>query len=318
MSQQTSHPELDKTVVLFTGESRSPAADLPFTPVAVAPGRQAPRQAPYLAQQTSFDEFTPGLNPLVNAASRLLLEIVRLRAAREANLEELRVRLEAEIRGFNAQAAALGVSEAQVNAAQYLLCTALDESVTTSAIPGAQGQWQQHSLLSTFHQDTWGGEVFFDVLSRTMEQPASRLYLLELIYLLLSLGFEGKYRLQDRGPLALESLRDQIYRQVRLLRGEPSPDLSRKITVEPRKHKTYAYVPFWLIALVVVFGIAVIFWGFSNTLNGRADPLLTHFSRHVPAARPFVPAETPPAPPPAEEAASDPAEEPATATEVRP
>ncbi len=77
-------------------------------------------------------------------------------------------------------------------------------------------------------------------------------------------------------------------------------------------------MPFWLIALVVVFGIAVIFWGFSNTLNGRADPLLTHFSRHVPAARPFVPAETPPAPPPAEEAASDPAEEPATATEVRP
>ena len=87
---------------------------------------------------------------MTNAASRLLLEIVRLRDAREADLEELRIRLEAEIRGFNAQAAALGVSEAQVNAAQYLLCTALDESVTTSAIPGAQGDWQHHSLLSTF------------------------------------------------------------------------------------------------------------------------------------------------------------------------
>ncbi|MFR8275690.1 MAG: DotU family type IV/VI secretion system protein, partial [Desulfovibrio fairfieldensis] len=137
MSQQAAATDPDKTVVLFTEEPRSQSAELPFTAVAVTPGKQAPRHVPYLAQQTSFDEYTPGLNPLVNAASRLLLEIVRLRDAREADLEEVRIRLEAEIRGFNAQAAALGVSEAQVNAAQSLLCTALDESVTTSAIPGA-------------------------------------------------------------------------------------------------------------------------------------------------------------------------------------
>lgn len=149
MPQQAAATDPDKTVVLFTEEPRSQSAELPFTAVAVTPGKQAPRHVPYLAQQTSFDEYTPGLNPLVNAASHLLLEIVRLRDAREADLEELRIRLEAEIRGFNAQASALGVSEAQVNAAQYLLCTALDESVTTSAIPGAQGDWQHHSLLST-------------------------------------------------------------------------------------------------------------------------------------------------------------------------
>ncbi|WP_417292631.1 type IVB secretion system protein IcmH/DotU [Desulfovibrio porci] len=289
MSQQTPASDLDKTVVLFAEESRPKEAELPFTAVAVAPGRQAPRHAPYLAQQTSLDEYTPGLNPLVNAASPLLLEIVRLREAGEADLEALRLRLEAEIRGFSAQAAALGVSEAQVNAAQYLLCTALDESVTTSSIPGAQGDWQHHSLLSTFHQDTWGGEIFFDVLSRTMEQPASRLYLLELIYLLLSLGFEGKYRLQDRGPLALESLRDQIYRQISLLRGEASPDLAPKISVEPFKNKTYAYVPFWLIAAVMVFSISVMFWGFSHSLSGKADPLIARFEQHVPTGAASVP-----------------------------
>lgn len=330
MPQQAAATDPDKTVVLFTEEPRSQSAELPFTAVAVTPGKQAPRHVPYLAQQTSFDEYTPGLNPLVNAASRLLLEIVRLRDAREADLEELRIRLEAEIRGFNAQASALGVSEAQVNAAQYLLCTALDESVTTSAIPGAQGDWQHHSLLSTFHQDTWGGEIFFDVLGRTMEQPASRLYLLELIYLLLSLGFEGKYRLQDRGPLALESLRDQLYRQIRLLRGEPSPDLAQKISVEPHKNKTYAYVPLWLIGAVLVFGIAVIFWGFSHTLNGKAEPLLSQFARHAPVSAPFAPeapvraaAQTEATPAPAEETTAAPtpaaSHAPVTpASEVRP
>lgn len=294
MSQHASDSAIDNTVVVFSENAQSTGNEPPFAAVAVTPGTQAPRRASYLAQQTSFDEYTPGLNPLVNAASRLLLEIVRLRETHKADLEELRLRLEAEIRAFNAQAAALGVSEAQINAAQYLLCTALDESITSSAIPDAQGNWQHRSLLSTFHQDTWGGEVFFDVLSRTMEQPASRLYLLELIYLLLSLGFEGKYRLQDRGPLALESLRDQLYRQIRLLRGEPGTDLAKKISVERFKNKIYAYVPLWLIAAVMTFGISVMFWGFSYTLDGRADPLLSRFERHAPMAKPFVSAEMSP------------------------
>lgn len=288
----------DKTSIVFDSNQRG-GEEPPFTPVAVAPGRQAPRNAPYLAQQTSFDEYTPGLNPLVNAASHLLLELVRLRQAREVDLETLRARLEAEIRGFNAQAVALGVSEAQVSAAQYLLCTALDESVITSGIPGAQGEWQHKSLLSTFHRDTWGGEVFFDVLARTMEQPASRLYLLELIYLLLSLGFEGKYKLQEKGILQIESLRDQLYRQIRLLRGEPSPDLSKKLVEGTFKNKVYAYIPAWLIAAVVVFCLSVTWWGFSHTLAGRADPLLAKYESKAPSGKLYTQPEPEPEPEPA-------------------
>ncbi|MDL2274725.1 type IVB secretion system protein IcmH/DotU [Desulfosarcina sp. OttesenSCG-928-G10] len=281
------HADPDQTLVTFN-EQQKEVSSLPFTAVAVAPGHQAPRSTPYLAQQTSFDEYTPGLNPLVNAASSLILEMVHLRGARDMDIESLRAKLEAEVRGFNAQAVALGISEAQVNAAQYLLCTALDESVTTSSIPDAQGEWQQKSLLSTFHKDTWGGEIFFDVLARTMEQPASRLYLLELIYLLLSLGFEGKFRLLDRGPLSIESLRDQLFRQIRLLRGEPSPDLSKKLTEGTFKSKTHVYVPPWLVAAIVVFCLSVTWWGFSYILNGKAGPLLAQFESRAPSGTLYI------------------------------
>ncbi len=278
----------DKTSIVLDSNIQNKEEKLPFTPVAVAPGRQAPPSAPYLAQQTSIDEYTPGLNPLVKAAANILLEIVRLRNARDVNMESLRTRLEAEIRGFSSQAMALGVSEAQVNAAQYLLCTALDESVTTSSIAGAQAEWQNKSLLSTFHKDTWGGEVFFDVLSRTMEQPASRLYLLELIYLLLSLGFEGKYRLEDRGALAVESLRDQLYRQIRLLRGEATPDLAKKVDLSTFKDKVYAYIPAWLIGAVVVFCLSITWWGFSYTLKDKSRPLLAQYESQAPTKAPFI------------------------------
>lgn len=291
-----SDTDYDSTVVQFDGEAGQKNA-LPFAAVAVAQGGAKQRSVQYIAQQTSFDDFTPGLNPLVNAATFLLLEIIKIKKGHIEDIEELRNRLEAEVRSFNNQAQTIGLRESEWNAARYLLCTALDECVTSSKIPGAVGEWSSKSLLSTFHKETHGGEIFFQVLDRIMQQPATNLYLLELIYLLLSLGFEGKYRLQDRGPLKLESLRDSLFRQIRLLRGEPSPDLSKKLDQRTFKNKTYAYVPMWFIASAVVFCLAVTFWGFSSTLDKKAEPLLAQYGTHAPQAEPYVePAQPEPQP----------------------
>ena len=46
------------------------------------------------------------------------------------------------------------------------------------------------------------------------------------MYLCLSLGFEGKYRVQARGMLELEGIRDALYRQIRQLRGDVPRELS--------------------------------------------------------------------------------------------
>jgi len=291
MSQHSPDFNDDTTVIAIDAPSRQEESP-PFTAVAVTPGRKAPPHAQYLVSETLLgDEYTPGLNPLVRAASGLLLEIVRIGTlSGNENLDALRSRLEAEIRGFNSQAVASGNSESQVNAAQYLLCTALDEAVVSSAITGAEGEWQDKSLLSTFHNDTWGGEVFFEVLARAMEQPARLLYLLELIYLLLSLGFEGRYRSQPRrgAVIALESLRDQLYRQIRLLRGEPSPDLAKKLPPAKFKNRMYAYVPTWLVVLLLLSCLSVTYWGFFHALESRAQPLLGQFAQHAPPGKVIV------------------------------
>lgn len=297
--------DYDNTVVQFDGEEDQHGA-LPFAAVAVAQGGPKQRSVQYIAQQTSFDDFTPGLNPLVNAAAFLLLEIIKIKRGHVEDLEELRNRLEAEVRSFSNQAQTVGLKESESTAASYLLCTALDESVTSSNMPGAGAEWSAKSLLSTFHKETHGGEVFFQVLDRTMKQPASNLYLLELIYMLLSLGFEGKYRMQDRGPLTLESFRDSLFRQIRLLRGEATPDLSKKIEHRAFKNKTYAYVPMWLIAAVVAFCLAVTFWGFSFTLGNKSEPLLAKYTSHAPKSAPYVePDEPEPLPEEAAPAAPD-------------
>lgn len=295
--------EMDKTVFLGMETGDSAAKELPSSirPVTDSGTTSRKHSAYYIAQQTSLEEYTPGLNPLVNAAAPLLLTIVRLR--RESgftqssllvsqggprpesdtshidsmDIESLRTRLEAEIRGFENQALVSDMDQSQVLAARYLLCTAVDEAVTTSRF-GESGEWSRFALLSTFHNETWGGEKFFQILDRCMQQPARNLYLLELMYLLISLGFEGKFRVLDRGPIAIESLRDKIYRQVRLLRGEPAQDLSKKIDPTKKPHKIYRYIPAWLVAVVVIFCTTVTFWGFSQALSSHASPLLQELS----------------------------------------
>lgn len=292
----------DKTVFIGINESNSKVGLPPAIHPVSGLGKVPNRTTNYVAQQTSLVDYTPGLNPLVNAAARLLLEIVRLReneitADREGgvnraaksgvqthDVEVLRDRLEAEIRGFEAQALAADVESSQVLAARYVLCTAVDEAIGRSKI-GDSGEWSRLALLSTFHNETWGGEKFFNMLERCMQQPARNLYLLELMYLLLSLGFEGKYHVLDRGPIALESLRDKLYRQIRLLRGEPNPDLAKKVdNTLMLKDKIYIHMPTWALVLIVSFCIGVTFLGFSSILSNRAEPVIQELSTYTTTA----------------------------------
>lgn len=287
--------DIDQTVFLNMGES-SPAPDLPpsFRPVAVSGTGGIRSSMPYVAQQTSIGICNSGLNPLVSAASELLLTIVRVRSAHKEsapdyqeaseqsghneNIEHLRAGLEAEIRAFESRALALSdIEQAQIIASRYVLCTAVDEAVSTS-LPGENGEWSKQGLLSTFHNETWGGEKFFQILDRCMQQPARNLYILELMYLLLSLGFEGKFGVRERGPIALEALRDKIYKQIRLLRGEPPQDLSPKVESPKGQHRIHAYIPVWLVLAVFLFAIGVTFVGFSTILEKQAEPLLDDMS----------------------------------------
>ncbi len=55
--------------------------------------------------------------------------------------------------------------------ARYCLCTALDEAAALAPWGGG-GAWSAHSLLVAFHNETWGGEKFFQLLARLSAQSA--------------------------------------------------------------------------------------------------------------------------------------------------
>ena len=84
-----------------------------------------------------------------------------------------------EIRRFEESARAAGVSNEMTLAARYALCAALDEAVLSTPW-GAHTEWSQQTLLVTLHREAWGGEKFFEMLSRISQDPGRHIDLMEL------------------------------------------------------------------------------------------------------------------------------------------
>src|SRR5690554_7013039 len=225
MTREMDYAMGDKTVVLNRQDDIR--AYSPLTDFAVPPQfDQVEERMSYAARMRPADTFNISVNPLVAAASPVLSELVRLKHNTESeDLAALKERLSAEVKLFEHRALQEGVENSQVMATRYVLCTAIDEAVVTTPW-GNESEWSQMSLLSSFHNETFGGEKFFQLLERLSRNPVKHLHLLKLMYLCLSLGFEGKYRVMPRGTLELEVIRDSLYRQIRQLRGDVPSEIS--------------------------------------------------------------------------------------------
>jgi type VI secretion system protein ImpK len=215
-----------------------------------------------------------GLNPLVQAASPILLLAGQLRGTTSSmDVAGLRRHALDEIRRFEDQARAAGVRQEIVLAARYALCAALDEAVLSTPW-GAQSEWAQHPLLVALHREAWGGEKFFEMLDRVSVDPARHLDLMELLYLCLALGFTGKYQMLERGHEKLADLQQELYRKIRSARGPAASELSLQWRgLEDQRNRLIRYVPWWVIGVAAIVLLAVAFAVFKSRLADRAEPI---------------------------------------------
>jgi type VI secretion system protein ImpK len=115
-----------------------------------------------------------------------------------------------QIRVFEQEARDKGVPLEQLRPAHYALCASLDDIVLNTPW-GSSGTWSQRSLVSTFHQEVRSGERFFDVLKQMSANPGKFLPVIELMYICMSLGFIGQYRLSRRGVGEINRIREETY-----------------------------------------------------------------------------------------------------------
>jgi len=274
MIREMDYGQDDKTVIL--NRRGDAPAESPLTDFSAPPKfEQLEERMIYAARLRPAETFNISLNPLVAAASSLLSEVVRLKHSYEGeDLHALNQRLSAELKLFEHRALHDGAESSQVMAARYVLCSAIDEAVVTTPW-GNESEWSQMSLLSSFHNETFGGEKFFQLLERLSRNPVKHLPMLELMYLCLSLGFEGKYRVMPRGMLELEAVRDSLYRQIRQLRGDVPREVSPHWQgLRDTRRRLVRIVPWWMVALFTLICLGMLYAGFAWVLGEQRDTVL--------------------------------------------
>lgn len=245
----------------------------------VTPQTPPPAQPPLTGQATqpsaTLASVQPaqGLNPLVDAASVLLTVFEKTRQSpSHSNVDGFYQVLVSEIQQFENRARLQGLKAEVLLAARYLLCTVLDEAVLNTPW-GAESHWPQRTLLSTFHNETSGGEKFFLILDRLQASPMENLQALELVYLLLSLGFEGKYKFDPRGRDALEQIRQDLFTIIRTYRGNYERTLSAHWQGAGRVSNSLAsYIPMWVVVVSVISILALTYTGFKYGLHQSSAP----------------------------------------------
>ncbi len=280
--------DADRTVIKpSAGRAVKGAAGAAAAAAPPAASPAAPAPLPELPPHAS-------LNPLVQAAAPLLSAAPRLRATlQHHNPAGLRATLVDAINRFEGSARGQGLPNEQVVAARYVLCTLLDESASSTPW-GGNGAWSAHSLLVQFHNESWGGEKVFQLLTRLAENPTQHRNLLELVYTALALGFEGRYRVLDNGHAQLDSLRERLAAKLR--EGAPAVDPTLSVQwhgVAAAPQRLRDGIPLWVLGAGLAALLLAVFLVLRLTLNAQTDATFT--------ALQALDSSTPPAvaPPPA-------------------
>ncbi|MDY6943388.1 MAG: type IVB secretion system protein IcmH/DotU [Pseudomonadota bacterium] len=246
-------------------------------------------QAPSSVPERGFTALDPqsrawlsrhGVNPLIDAASVLISVIIQLRDnAAVPDPMQLRGQLVDEIKQFETEARRSVDNPAVISAARYSLCSVIDEMVLKTSWGGSSA-WSSQSLLSTFHNETWGGEKFFQILDRLLAEPERNTELLELMFLCLGLGFEGKYGIMDNGRALLDDLEERVFRAIQRNRGDFERELSPHWQGAKIATRTLGRsVPPWVVAAVTSALLLVIFVTFAVVQHQASDDVRDQLAR---------------------------------------
>ncbi|MEH3106673.1 MAG: type IVB secretion system protein IcmH/DotU [Sphingomonas fennica] len=240
-----------------------------------------------------------GPEPLVAAAGRLIHLATRLRTmAVGPDLSALRQLTIAELDAFSKRAQGLGLEPRSVQLAHYILCAFLDDAVMATPW-GANSPWSQHSLLAAYHNDVQGGERLFQFAERMEQDPNREPRLMELLYLCLSLGFEGRAALDPRGASLLQQRRARLAGAIARVRGGEPDELSPQWHGQAVGAGAFApRVPLWVAVMGLALVGLVIFSALLFRLSSETTAAVTALdqavgTRVLPPAPPAPETETP-------------------------
>lgn len=244
-----------------------------------------PQQPYHTPQQQYYQNTTPDTaaqystdhndNPLLTVAMPLLTLISQIRhTVDHPDVTSLRSQILEEIDKTIRTIHQMGYPNEICLAAQYCLCTAIDEAVLSHAW-GSNSPWVQNSLLNIKHKETWGGENFYVILEDKLKDMRSNIDFIELIYFLFSLGYEGKLHGQEKHA-AREEIRNRIFYRIRQTRQKPDKTLSKYWQISEPIQSTSQRKRKLKRIFLITLTITLIFGGVYNYRLSNAASTVTH------------------------------------------
>ncbi|MDQ7998139.1 MAG: type VI secretion system protein TssL, long form [Luteibacter sp.] len=256
-----------------------------------------PQLSPEAAVQNRLLAVIAARNPLLEAAQPLLRALADMPATLgEDGPAVIHRLLEREVASFQSICNSAQIRHEHAVAASYSLCTALDEAANSTAWGGGKdgeaGVWASQQLAARFHGDTKGGDKFFLLVGRLAADPQEHIDLLELMYQILGLGFEGRFSTAANGRRQLETVRHRLFALLGVAHGDVPRELSPNWKgVGAGKFRLLRSVPVWVTASVLSLVLLGLFAWYKYRLS--------HLSADVEERIAAIGRMRPPPPPPA-------------------
>jgi len=206
----------------------------------------------------------------------LLGNALKASASDNGNPRAVRAHLLTMFGAVDQRGESIGIPRDVIAQAKFALAAFLDEMVMTSRWR-EKHQWMSQLLQYELFQTQAAGVEFFDHLDAVRRQLPLNGHLLEIYYLCLVLGFQGKYAIAGREKLSI--LMGELRRDLEVKQGEPPPlSPHAKQLDEVRQKRQESIVPLVLSGACCALALLVyVLLGFMVSSN--ADDVANKFDR---------------------------------------
>lgn len=154
-------------------------------------------------------------NDILSSSSELLsLSVSIKRLECPADIYTFRTGIKSLLTDLKYKVAKLDYPPSVADKTCFLFAVMLDEQILHSDW-GEESGWENQTLVSELFGIKNGGEQFYLVAKRALLQPVLLRDLLELIYIMIKLGFRGRYRVEGKELLGilLQRIEEAVFAQ---------------------------------------------------------------------------------------------------------
>jgi len=131
-----------------------------------------------------------------------------------------------------------------VYAAKYAFCATVDEIILSSALP-IRSAWERAPLQLLLFGEQLAGENFYQQLERVRQRGKDSVQALEVFYMCLLVGFQGRYALD--GVEKLNYLKSSLDKEIIHLKGKRAQFAPHWKSPDDIRNMLKADIPMWVI-----------------------------------------------------------------------